>query len=97
MVSEGIAERNKARNESRARFTFNEGKKDMLKPESIWGRGRDADPHISIRTPRNRRNRYQQSRNDRLKIALYTPDKEIRGKARTERQWFNDPRDVFIG
>jgi hypothetical protein len=71
---------------------FRDGQRERNKPLSEWnGTG------IKISPPRSRRNRFQESRNDRLRRLTYTPDKNIRGKARVERQWFNDPKMVFVG
>lgn len=41
--------------------------------------------------------RPQVGRNGRIYLAQFTPHTELRGKARTERNWFNDPREVFVG
>lgn len=41
--------------------------------------------------------RPQIGRNGRIFLAQFTPYIELRGKARTERNWFNDPREVFVG
>lgn len=66
------------------------GLPNRYKPTAPWGRGKDSDPNITVGTPRSRRNRYQQSRCDRLKMAEYTPSKSLRGKLRGGLQWNNE-------
>lgn len=41
--------------------------------------------------------RPQVGRESRMFLSQFTPHVELRGKAKTERNWFNDPREVFIG
>lgn len=66
---------------------------EEIKRPRAWGNFGGTPMPVAKRAGK----RPQVGREGRLFLSMYTPDKELRGKARTERQWLNDPREVFIG
>lgn len=77
---------------AKSKRIFQDGNKQRSKPMSSFG-----STGISVSTPRSRRNRYQESRNNRLDRAQFNTTLAQSGQKKIERIWFNDPRQVFIG
>jgi hypothetical protein len=66
---------------------------DEIKRPRAWGNFGGTPVPVAKRAGK----RPQVGREGRLYLSMYTPHVELRGKAKTERYWLNNPRQVFIG